>query len=320
MRYYIKKYLVGEGLDYLSNGSITFHWDLYSNITCKLRFFLYFLTESFSHYLLVWLTIERLLIFYQPFSKRLFFTKRNGIIFLIILIFLSIFISSPTLIVFQVSTHQNSFSNITCKGVYKSTTDVVIFILFTCILCEFLPQISVLICTLLLGYKLYQTSKSNSIPMRVVFRKIPSVPPINKKLQSTPSANQVQRIKQKKNKKSLFNKNYLRNDLKLVRSIYILALLELIITFFSLLPWIVIAIVELTLFGYSEELIVQLFAIGYLINDLMVIIRLWNIYIYYLTIPSFKEEVNRIFCCIRTTNNINTVPRPSLASRERSDT
>ena len=143
----------------MSNGLISFKWDLFSDVTCKLRFFLYFQSESLSQLLLVWLTIERLIAFYRPFCVRSFATKLNGLKILCGLVLFSIMIAAPTLYHFNLQAHPNSLHAMVCKGVYKSTVDVIISILFMCIICEFLPQITILACTLLLGYKIRKLPK-----------------------------------------------------------------------------------------------------------------------------------------------------------------
>ena len=269
-----------------------------------MRFFLYFLSESLSQYLLVWLTIERLMAFYRPFDIRSFATKRNGLIILLVLIILSLIIAAPALYQFELSTHPNILGAIACTGVYKNTAEIVVFIICTCILCELLPQITVLVSTLLLGLKVYKSSRSR-VFIRVVFRKAST----NSNGKPTPSPTNAER------KRSVSSKIVSGNDIKLARSIYLLASLELLITFLSLLPWIANAIVKLI--GCSKELISQTYSAGYLINDIMILIRLWNIYIYYLTIPSFKHEINRIICRVRNSPN---VPRPTVSSRDRSCT
>ena len=291
-------------MEYLSNGIFYFKWDHYSNVSCKLRFFLFFLSESLSQYLLVWLTIERLMAFYRPFDIRLFATKRNGLIILLLLIIISLLFAAPALYHFDLSTHPNILGAIICAGVYKNTAQIVVFIICTCILCEVLPQFTVLVSTLLLGLKVYSSSRSR-VFIRVLFRNAST----NSNLKPTPSPTHEE------SKRSVSSKIIIRNDIKLARSIYILASLELVITLLPLLPWIAYAILEFI--GCSKEVIAQTFSAGNLISDIMIIIRLWNIYIYYLTIPAFKNEVNRIICAFRNSPN---VPRPSFSSRERSYT
>ena len=298
----INFYYSGEGLEFLSNGLISFKWDLFSDVTCKLRFFLYFQSESLSQLLLVWLTIERLIAFYRPFCVRSFATKQNGLKTLCGLVLFSIIIAAPTLYHFNLQVHPNSLKAMVCKGVYKSTVDVIISILFMCILCEFLPEITILVCTFLLGYKIHKLPNiRNRIQVRVVFHSSSS----NSDRQRVPSSNSTRAQivgSILHNEISTNIRNITQGELKLAKSIYILAFLELLMTLIAILIWIVLAFLEFI--GCSKELVSQIFSAGILLNDLMIIIRLWNIYIYYFTMPVFKHEANRLLCCASTPANM----------------
>lgn len=298
-------------MEYISKGVISYKWDNYSYITCKLRFFLFFQSESLSQYLLVWLTIERLMAFYLPFDVRWFATKRNGQIILCFLILLTLIIAAPAMYHFDLSDHPNIPGQVTCTGAYKGPLEIVIFIIFTCILCEILPEIIVLICTFLLGFKIYTRIHKSSriaIPICVKFRKVYFNG--DGALVPAPSPSRASTSELTTSKMSFSSKIQSTNDMKLAKSIYILASLEMLLTLFPLLPWIVYAIIKLNGLS-SEQVTAQIYASGNLISDLMILIRLWNIYIYYLTIPAFKHEFNRILCHCQF-NFVTIVTYPSI--------
>ena len=243
--------------------------------------------------------------FYRPFSVRSFATKRNGLKILWGLLLFSILIAAPALYHFKLQSHPSSLQAMACKGVYKSSVDVIISILFMCILCEFLPQITVLACTLLLGYKIRKLPKIRNL-INIEHRSSS----LNSNKQSGPSSSLTHpQLNGSMAHNEISRNNVTRAELKLAKSIYILASLELIMTLLSLLIWIVLAILEFI--GCSKELVSQIFSTGILLNDLMILTRLWNIYIFYLTMPSFKHEVNRLICCVSTTD----IQQPSVAYR-----
>lgn len=227
---------------------------------------------------------------YKPLSVRLFATKQNGLIILWILILFSFIIATPTLYHFKLQTHPRSNQSIVCKGVYNTPVDVIVSIVFMCIFCEVFPEITILACVMVLGFKIYKLSRLRK-HLRVEFTKSY---PVSKKL-SNPifSSARFKIMKLTKQKRTVSSKIVSSGELRLARSISILATLELIITLLVVFIWIVLAHSEFL--GCSNELISQLFSAGILLNDLMIFIRLWNIYIYYLTIPTFKSEINRIF-------------------------
>ena len=262
-------------MEYLSNGFISFKWDLFSDITCKLRFFFYFHSESLSQYLLLWLTLERLLALYHPFRVRSFATKHNGQIILSVLTTLSLIIAAPALYHFKLQTHPTTLGAIICKGVYQNTAEVIISILFMCILCEFLPVITVLVCTILLGIKIHKLSRMRT-PVRVAFRNFEANSTSTAKFLTTPNASstRVQRIESvsryinESNTRSNNASQRERIDFNLSRSIYMLALLELIMALLAISIWIVLAIIEFV--GGSKELIAQIYFAGILVNDFII--------------------------------------------------
>ena len=79
---------LSDGLTTMTNGAFSYGWGELTNLTCKIKSYIYFFVSIFSNCLRICLSSERLIALYFPFHMRKWATKRNAIrSTLIVLIF-----------------------------------------------------------------------------------------------------------------------------------------------------------------------------------------------------------------------------------------
>ena len=104
---------LGDGLSFLSSGTIYFYLDHVSSFTCKLMRFLWGFSETFSRWAVFWFSFERYLLCTGKMTfSRIGMKKSSLIMFAIVL--LSILINVPTLFIWKIMDWELSVTKKDC--------------------------------------------------------------------------------------------------------------------------------------------------------------------------------------------------------------
>ena len=286
----------GKGLEFLTRGQISYKWETYSNFTCKLRFFLYFESEALAQYLLLALAVERLVALYCLLAVRLWATNRNARLLIASLVLLSVLDATPSLFEVALTQSTNSVpSSVACLGIYKHVIQMVTLVVFNILLNNIVPSVAVLVCSLIMSYKIKKAMEKRrelqqqlrfyrsfgrplELPNRVVPQHSLAKGPLVSQASRSARAGSSQRLQ----------------DLKLAKSVLVIATLEVLMYLTHGLIWSSFA---LQIFLQAPPAVRStLHALGYVVSDLMIVTRLWNLYIYYFTIPAFRFALQRLLC------------------------
>ena len=286
----------GKGLDFLTRGKISYKWEKYSNFTCKLRFFWHFESEALAQYLLLALAVERVAALYRPLAVRLWATHRNARLLIAGLVLLSVLDATPSLFEVALKHSANGVpSAVACLGIYKHVIQMVTLIVFNILLNNILPSVAVLVCSLIMSYKIKNAMEKRrqlqhqlrskrgfrrpfEQPNRVVTQNNLANGPLVSQASKSARAGSSQRLQ----------------EMKLAKSVLVIATLETLMYLMHGLIWSAFA---LQIFLQAPPAVRgTLHALGYVISDLMIVMRLWNLYVYYFTIPAFRVALQRLLC------------------------
>ena len=195
----------------------------FSNFNCKLRFFWYFQSETLSQYLLLALAIERIIAFYLPMAVRRWATNRNAWRLIAVVILFSIIVAAPSLYYFSLKKQTFSLCNVDFKNMFKTVTSI----LFNVLLCSMFPTVAVLTCALIMSYKINSVSKIRrqlqpqfGVYCDIRRPRVLRVVPLNN------SAGNQMRGKVKSVQRQGANASQQLQELKLAKSLLVLATLE----------------------------------------------------------------------------------------------
>ena len=263
---------VGDGLQCASGGKYTLRWDLFSNQTCKLRFYWYFQSDSLTQYLLLALAIERVISLYRPLAVRVWASNRNGCRLLALLTISSVILAAPSLNDFEINEYSLSGNGLRCLMVHRDWKQKIRFYLVNSFLGVHFPRIAVFVCTIILQRKIRVAS---------IF---------HERLREPPFTGRIGVIAN-----SIGNGVVPRRELRLARPVLLFTILELFVTLQLGVMWALYYIFKAI--QSPPEWLEFAGAGGRLALYATIMSRIWNLYIYCATIPVFRQELLRIIRC-----------------------
>ena len=234
---------------------------------------------------------------YHPLAVRRWATWRNAQRLIAALVLLSVLDAVPC--VFEVALAQNpnrATGHLACIGVYKHVLQMVTLVLFTLLLNNSLPSVAVLLCSFIMSYKIKSLSSARR-RLRPQFRVFGGFqPPLEIRVihqNNTEGTHQILEVPRNVPRHAAGPPFHMQ-ELKLAKSVLILTTLEALMHVAHGLIWSAFALQNIL--QASREVRGRLLSVGLLSSYTLVVIRLWNLYIYYFTIPAFRTELHRVLC------------------------
>ena len=300
-------------------------WDLISNTTCKLRTFWFYQSEALSQYLLIALALERVISLYRPFAVRLWATTRNALLLLTLLVIASVAVAAPAIYNHEIVDNPLFDGQSRCHLVLRSPAHVASFICTTVLLILTLPRFTVLVLTVILSRKIHgaavarrvmrdaslQPLSSNSNvstcrPTQIRSRTQSQIPAAASHastiaLPQRRNAVSLQQLGSNDNPSALRTVSLPapplppRRELRLARPVFTFALLELLLCLQLVVAWCVFYLIQAL--NLAPEWRAYAAAIAQLSFGVTILSRVWNLYILFTTIPSFRNELVRMIRC-----------------------
>lgn len=292
----------GKGLEFATAGRISFYLETLSNFTCKLRFFWYFESQALSQYLLLALAVERVIALYHPMAVRRWATRRNARYLVAGLVLLSVFDAVPSIFEFSLTQRPGGApGTLSCLGIYKQVFQMVTLIVFTVLMNNLLPGVTVLVCTLIISYKIKRASKArrHMLPQFGVYTDNRRSPPLLPVPMNNPANGRRILIPSRSMQRqgSRGSVPYLQ-EMQLAKSVLVLASFEVFMHLTYGLIWSTFA---LQIFMKAPFVVRGiLYSLGSIVTYSMILTCIWNLFIYYFTILVFRTELQRVlhlFCC-----------------------
>ena len=119
-------FLIQLIVNYLSYGW-GYDFTILSRYTCKIFWYFNYSFDTFSPYLLVYISVERLVAFKYPRHKLFLRSKRNQIIYLAIVLVYNLILYTPFAIYFDIQTNSNT-SSIICDFMDSNSRQILNYI------------------------------------------------------------------------------------------------------------------------------------------------------------------------------------------------
>ena len=170
-------------------------------------------------------------------------------------------------------------------------------VLFTLLLNKSLPSIAVLLCSFIMSYKIKSLSSARRRLGRQ-FRVFGGFqPPLELRVihqNNIEARHQILDVPRNVPRHGAGSPFHMQ-ELKLAKSVLILTTLEALVHVAHGLIWSAFALQNIM--QAPREVRGRLLSVGLLSSYTLVVIHLWNLYIYYFTIPAFRTELHRALCC-----------------------
>lgn len=259
--------------------------------------------------MLLAITLERVLALYHPFGARAWATSRNAWLTLAGTLAISAAIGAVAFVVYDLRPNAYFRSGFGCFTVVDDLSSIAVFVTFNLLFNMILPTLLLLVLTFILRAKIYYVSR---LHLKLApYRSMSLVVPVNPTAPSPaascrrgdlspfprsnsnanrsfgPSRNRCQSQGQQRSKCR-------RSDLRIASSVFVLSLVEVMFYLPFAVVWMAYNVLDYV--KKANELRHFLGTLGRLLSTLMIVIHLWNLYIYFATVSIFRREFVRLFC------------------------
>ena len=260
---------LGDGLYYLSDGTVSVYWDQYSLAVCKIRGFVYFLSEGFAQWLMVFLLAERLFALIYVFKAKSWLKAVHARRVIIGVLTLSLCFTWPALISYDIYPSIAYQNGKACLPRIHNHIIVLLHVFLASCGIWLYPTTIILILTFLLGGKLILISKSR------------------KDLYATPNIHNRRR-----------STGFLSKEINSAITIVLLSILEELIIILTGIVWIPYFLqILFPSLKSSESLLMK--TIGRFLSSVSILVRFWNLYVYSIRIPAFRQVLLSPLCSPR---------------------
>ena len=270
----------GDGLHYVTGGEYYIYVDQISVLACRIRGYWHFTSEAYSQWLLVALVSERILALKFPFAIKRWSSLRVSLLVCFAVYLLCVAITIPAILGYGIYQVANSRNGLAC---FSLSSHPLLSALIAYVGDFGAKVYAVLLMTCLTSLLVAQ--------IRAIFKHrhaflLPSRPATAASASTAPDGGQEMPL--------VLTKNELRTTYIVIALAACNCIIYLpygaAISFFVLsisVPW----------FTNSQAML--FLAMFNFMTNFTLLLKLYNIYIYFARIPSFRAEIYRIFGCTR---------------------
>ena len=255
---------VGDGLYYASNGQLYLYWDQIHDYVCKSRIYWYFVSEGFTYWTIVALSIERVLVLYFPLQTRFQITTTRTKFVLVTIAALSCAQMWSVWITQKISPNKAFKNGIGCVQSTENSRILASYLTFVINYGTTLyPSIIAIIISLILLKKVLNLAQERN-----------------------------QLINRDTSKGSELSHS--QKEITTCMVVIGIDVLHFLIYFPTQLAW----------SGYSllDDITVRLsmLSIARFLSSMNIITHFWNLYVYCFFIKEFRTECYKLICCVNS--------------------